>query len=495
MASGRVQKAILNLKDSADREELIQAEVSLENLLLEEEIYWRQRAKDHWLMNGDKNTRWFHNKASYRKKKNHIVGMEDRSGQWVSEFRQVEDTISEYFSSLFSSSNPDPMLIQESLRDVMVSVSDEMNQGLLRPFVTEEVEVAAKQIHPNKAPGPDGLSGSFFHKCWKTVGPDVTKVCLDVLNRRSSPEPLNDTMIVLIPKIPSPRKVAEFRPISLCNFSYKIISKAIVNRMKKILHALISPNQSAFVPGRCVVDNAILGYECIHSLRNRRQGRSGWAALKLDMSKAYDRVEWSFLRQLMLKMGFDPQWVELIWSCISSVTFSFNLNGIKCGHIVPSRGLRQGDPLSPYLFLLCAEGLSKLLHGALVRKQISGLSLARNGFPISHLLFADDSLLFFKAKLSEAVVIRNLLKIYEGASGQEINFDKSGLAFSPNSHCDLKEGLGAFFGVPVVDCHHRYLGLPTFMPRNRKSTLHFIKDRIWKQLQAWKGKLFSSGGK
>lgn len=157
---------------------------------------------------------------------------------------------------------------------------------------------------------------------------------------------------------------------------------------------------------------------------NRRVGNVSWVALKLDMSKAYDKVEWSFLEHIMLKLGFASEWVKLIMWCISSVSYSFNLNGNRLGHIVPSHGIRPGDPLSLYLFLVCAEGLSCLLQGAERRRTISELSVARYCPPISYLFFTDNSLLFFKVRMAEGAAIQAALQWYERASGQTINFDK-----------------------------------------------------------------------
>lgn len=300
---------------------------------------------------------------------------------------------------------------------------------------------------------------------------------------------------MLIPKMKNPRHIAEYCPISLCNVTYKLVSKVLVNRMKGILNDLISHNQIAFIPGRCVVDNAILGYECIHVLRAERKGKVGWALLKLDMSKTYDRVEWVFLEKIMLKMGFAPAWIELISLCISSVRFSFNVNGYRCGDVKPSRGLRQGDPLSPYLFLLCAEGLSCMLPEAEVNHAITWLKVSRHGPTVSHLFFADDSLLFFRAKVNEVEVIQSILRCYECASGQTINFDKSIISFSPSTDPGMQEDVRKVFQVQFALCHRQYLGLPSFMPRNRTNTLSFIKDRIWRHIHGWKGKLFSVGGR
>ena len=186
--------------------------------------------------------------------------------------------------------------------------------------------------------------------------------------------------------------VTQFRPISLCNVLYKIISKMLAARLKTILPDIISPTQSAFVPGRMITDNVLIAYECVHKIKNKRAGQFGLCAVKLDMHKAYDRVEWIFLRNMMVKLGFNPQWIEMIMACVSSVKYRVRFNSQETDYFTPTRGIRQGDPLSPYLFLLCAEGLSSMLQYEEVGG-IEGIRVCRNAPSVSHLLFADDSLI------------------------------------------------------------------------------------------------------
>ena len=172
---------------------------------------------------------------------------------------------------------------------------------------------------------------------------------------------MNYTHIMLIPKKKDPQLITEYCPISLGNVVSRIISKVLKNRVKPILSMVISDSQSAFVLDRLITDNTFVAYEMIHRMRNRRRGKVGHMAIKLDVSKAYDREEWEFLEKIMLRIGFLGQWVNLAMLTVPTASYSIIINGEPCEYISPSRGIKQGDPLSPYLFLFCTEGLSSLL--------------------------------------------------------------------------------------------------------------------------------------
>jgi hypothetical protein len=209
---------------------------------------------------------------------------------------------------------------------------------------------------------------------------------------------------------------------------------------------IIAPSQSAFVPGKLITNNILLAYEMTHHMRNKGCRKHGLAAFKLDMSKAYDRVEWSFLEGVMRKMGFNERWISLIMICVTTVNYKIKVNGELTETIVPRRGLRQGDPLSPYLFILCAKGLSVLLEDAENKGLIEGVKICRAAPRVSHLFFADDSLIFVKASVSGAHHLQQILSLYESVSGQMINKDKTAAMFSKNAPAHVKEQIMASSG-------------------------------------------------
>lgn len=195
---------------------------------------------------------------------------------------------------------------------------------------------------------------------------DITKIVMDILNNGADPADINYTFICLIPKKEKAISTGDFRLISLCNVIFKIVSKTIANRLKLILPNIIGEFQSAFVPGRLITDNGLVAFDAFHYMRKKKTERHGCVGLKLDMSKAYDRIEWSFLEAVLVSMGFSSHWVSLIMKCVLSVSFSVFLNGSPCVtfFFLPKRGLSQGDPLSPYLFIICAKVFSGLIRKA-----------------------------------------------------------------------------------------------------------------------------------
>ena len=254
-----------------------------------EDAMWKQRARLNWFQEGDRNTRFFHARASSMFQKNLIEGIFDADEVWQVDQEEIEKVFIEYYSDLFISSKPSKFA--EIVEAMQPKVTQSMNAMLVREFQASEVHKTLKQMYPLKAPSPNGMPPLFFQKFWFTVGGLVTKTILDFLNLGITPPKFNETHIVLIPKTKSPKRVIEFRPISLCNVIYKLASKTLANRLKNILPAIISDTQSAFVNGRLITDNVLVVFEMMHHINLKKTGTTREMALKLDMSKAYDRVE------------------------------------------------------------------------------------------------------------------------------------------------------------------------------------------------------------
>ena len=405
--------------------------MEIQQLKTKKEVMWKQRSRNAWLKEGDSNTKYFHCQANQRNRRNHILGLEDENGVWIEEEAAMGKVVEWYFEGIFTSSNPSSF--EEILDGVLHTVIAEDNVGVASDFHANKVFQALKQMAPLTAPGPDGMSHIFYKSFWHIVGKDVTEVVLNALNSSIIPESLNTIYIALIPKIKDLKKVADFRPISLCNVIYKLIAKVVANHLKKFLIPTIPNSQSAFLSGHLIYDNILVAFETLHYLKRKTTGKLGYMALKLDMSKAYDRVEWEFLEKIMHHLGLDEKLIQIIMSCMKMVSYSVLLNGQPMGSIKPSKGLRQGDPLSPYVFLLCALGLQSLLQKAEANDDIKGVAICRNGPRVSHLFFVDDSVLFCRATEAGCRRILDVLAVYERGSWQKINREKTNIFFSSNT--------------------------------------------------------------
>jgi hypothetical protein len=412
--------------DSA-REDEARIKGKIHELLEQEESKWKQRAKEDWLRHRDRNTKYFHAYATQKRRRTTVEQIKNEEGICCSIPETIKDAFVKYYSKLFTSAKP--RNVEACTSPIEGKVTTEMNNCLTADFMKIEIKQALDQMAPLKAPRPDGFTTEFYQQHWATVGPMVCATALHFLNSGHMDSAINATNIALIPKIKNPSCVTEFRPISLCNVLYKIVSKVLANKLKVNLPMVISPNQSAFLPRRLITDNILAAYETLHTMQTRLWSKVGFMGIKLDISKAYDKVEWFFLEVVMTKMGFAERWVSLIMACVQSVSYSIVVNGTPVGQINPSRGLRQGDPISPYFFLLCAEALNSMLSKAESARVITGVPTSKRGPKLTHLFFADDSLLFCKVNLVEWRRLTKFLERYEDASGQKLNKDKTSLFF------------------------------------------------------------------
>ncbi|KAL8143578.1 hypothetical protein V2J09_016610 [Rumex salicifolius] len=379
----------------------------LDVVLDQEQLIWFQKSRANFLIEGDRNTIYYHLSTIVKRRAAKFLGLMDTEGNWVSNKLEVEKLVVDFFARLYTA---DPE-IRSSLVVPTFSVTfpqlptSEVDR-LSAPFSGEDVWAALKSMSPYKSPGPDGYPALFYQQNWSVVGPRVTDAILKYVNQGVSLDGIENALMVLLPKVPSPMQPAEFRPISLLNVVFKIMTKMMVFRLKSVLSTLIHPAQASFIPRRQIIDNVVIVQEVLHSMADRSGSRK-WMMLKIDLAKAYDRISWPFLREMLCRAQLPAHLIKVIMNCQTKGRTEILWNGGKAGSFDSTRGIRQGDTLSPYLFVLCMELLSHIIRDAVNSGAWRPITVG--GVSLSHVFFADDLILFGEANAAQAEVIKECL--------------------------------------------------------------------------------------
>lgn len=389
----RTQNRLLSNPTTANAEEELVAQRNWLILAKAEESFFSQRSSISWLKDGDSNTAYFHR-----------------------------------------------MVAREKLE--------------LR-FTNEEIQEAFFSLPRNKSCGPDGFSAEFFIGCWSIIGPEVIDAVAEFFYSGKMLKQWNATTLVPIPKVTNASKASEFRLISCLNILYKVISKLLAKRLQQVLTKVIPSSQSAFIPGRLLGENVLLAIEIVHGYN--RKNIDPRAMMKLDLRKDFDTVRWDFVLSALRALNCPEMFVNWISQCITTPTFSICINGVSGGFFKSTTCLRQGDPLSPYLFVLAMEVFSSLLRSRFEAGYVH-YHPGTADLHISHLMFADDVMIFFDGGSSSLHGINEALEDFASWSGLCMNKDKTQLFIA--GHNNLEYAAMASFGFPVCSLPIRYLGRP-----------------------------------
>jgi hypothetical protein len=313
-----------------------------------------------------------------------------------------------------------------------------------------------KEMPKGKASGLDGFTVELFKASWEVVKHDIYEMVEDSRRSNSILKYLNATMITLIPKENETRTPNLYRPIDLCNVVYQIISKVIANRLKPLLSRLISQKQVGFVEGRQILDNIIQSHEIIHMLKSQRRGGM---IIQLDLAKAYDKISWHYMAKMLEAFGFEHHRINWIVTLVSMTRYSLLINGAPTKPFHPSRGIRKGNLISPFLFILMMEGLRRILKRASVADEIKGIKPFEN-FPNStHQQFVDNTILHGTRMVKEEESFKIILEDLGEDSGEEINHSKSIIYFF-NTNSAIQQNLDNILGFEHKTLPMKYLGIP-----------------------------------
>eukprot|EP00253_Pinus_taeda_P008610 PITA_08610 len=383
----------------------------------------------------------------HHRQRNRIFSIKNENGERIVEQEGIERLLMDYHKGILTEHQLDRSeAIRQICRVIPRMVTEDENKALMRAASLDEVEEVVMSMKKGTAPGPDGFTVDFYQAGWHFLGKEI----LDL--------------------------VEESR---------------MNQKAKTAVREINIPEQTGFVEGRQILDGLVVTQEVIHSMKTKKQKGM---MIKLDLSKAYDRVSWQYLEEILRSFGFSNRWISWVLSCISTPNFSILVNGTPSKTFKASRGIRQGDPISPFLFILAAEGLGRYLKQERVDGNIKGLRLWGNDLPITHQQFVDDIMLFGEPTVREVRNLKKALDLFAEASGMEINKDKS-CTFIFNTVETVKRHLSRFLGFKQGDLPMKYLGNILDYSSKRLKNWQGILDKLTNRMANWTFRTLNIAGR
>ncbi|GJR19238.1 RNA-directed DNA polymerase, eukaryota [Tanacetum coccineum] len=471
-------------------EELVTERISLlkelHNFNKSHSLDLAQKAKVRWAIEGDENSKYFHGIINKKRSQLAIRGVLI-DGDWIDEPCKVKNEFLMHFANRFESPSGPCIDIDCHL---FKKLSSEQVDDLECDVTFDEIKKAVWDCGTNKSPGPDGFSFDFIRTFWDILKHDFVNAIREFFISSKFPPGCNSSFIALIPKKHDAKFVKDYRPISLIGCFYKIVSKILANRLKMVISELISDVQSAFVSNRQILDGPFILNELISWCKAHK---SKAMIFKVDFEKAFDSVRWDFLDIILRNFGFGIKWRGWIQGCLSSAMGSILVNGSPTAEFKFHKGLKQGDPLSPYLFILVMESLLLSFNNIINADLFKGIRFD-DSLTLSHLFYADDAVFIGKWDRANILTIVRMLKCFFLASGLQINILKSKLMGIGVSNEEVLAAAN-IIGCSTFSTPFSYLGVKVGMSPSRRKAWDEIIGKVSNRLSKWKIKTLSVGGR
>ena len=411
-----------------------------------------QKSRVKWLCDGDENSRFFHCYLKAKNRRSNINGLMV-NGNWVTDCAAIKLETWRFFGDKFHETcTSRPPLISDKFR----MLSDCDRQFLEAPFDIRGIRESIWNCGGDKAPAPDGFTFNFIKRYWDFMQDDIMRFVKHFEEFGSFSRGSNSSFISLLPKVKDPLTLAEFRPISLIGCVYKIIAKSLASRIKRVIGSVIDESQTAFIQGRNILDGPMIINEvCVWARKDKCKS----FLFKVDFEKAFDSINWNYLDSTMRQMGFGDKWRFWIRGCLSSSWTSVLINGSTSKEFPITKGVRQRDPLSPFLFIIAMEGLKVAMKSACQLSLFNGIDLPNLSPSISHMFYSDDVMFMGKWSNSNFVNLARILRCFHASSGLKVNFHKSKVYGIGVSKTEIAR-CARILGCEAASFPFKYLGIP-----------------------------------